>query len=397
MAFFSQLRQSARALLGRTWVYTGTLSAMALMLGTLGMGFFYAGDAAAGRVQCYAGVFNSAAAEAPQGLAPLGEAGEDTLSLPHVRMEYDPIGRMNRMVYVDAAGHPDALPGSRVAEQRVEYDAAGRVVAKRNFDAEGAPVADASGVAVREYARDAAGRVLRTVFRNAAGQAVVPRMPGYAVCESEYDTAGRVLALRYQDAAGKPICNAEGEETVLFTYDDEQGTTLRRNMVGGVLADNRHGIAQERSVRAEGGRLLHRMWLNAAGRSVPHPALGAAAVNEEHAEEQERLQLCDSEGGAGTPRICVERLRRYDADGRTQWECYAAADGLPTNHPRRGYAERCCEYAADGSLRCERFWDAEGNPCPCYEKRHAHNAAGAFELALFTDGSTRVQPEVEGK
>ena len=71
-----------------------------------------------------------------------------------------------------------------------------------------------------------------------------------------------------------------------------------------------------------------------------------------------------------------------------EWECFSGADGLPVNHPALGYAERVCEYALDGALNREFFWDAAGNPAALHERR----IVGDFGLNLHADGSTSVLP-----
>ena len=86
-------------------------------------------------------------------------------------------------------------------------------------------------------------------------------------------------------------------------------------------------------------------------------------------------------------------MMRCNAAGRPEWECYAGADGMPVNHPVHGYAERVCEYGADGKLEREYFWDASGHPAAVCETRHVPAASGDYALNLHADGSTSVLPE----
>ena len=216
---FVRMGGVCRCLFEYVWSWLGSAAAVALMLGVLAMGVHHVSTPNADDVphlRCFAGVRNAAGAEPPQGITPLGTALTDALPLPHVRVEYDTEGRVCRVLHLDAAGRVSRFPGSCVAEQRVEYDAAGRLVCKRNFNRDGQAVADASGVARREFEYDAEGRLVRTAFFNASGREVVPRMPGYAEQKIEYDTQGRPLSVRHFDAKGHPLANAEGEETVEY-------------------------------------------------------------------------------------------------------------------------------------------------------------------------------------
>lgn len=394
----SRIGDACQRLFEYVWSWLGSAAAVALMLGVMAMGVHHTlspGREEGARLQCFAGVRNAAGAEPPQGVTPLGTSLPHALPLPHVRLEYDAQGRVSRVLHLDAAGHLSRFPGSRVAEQRVEYDAEGHLVCKRNFNRDGQPVADASGVAVREFSYDGAGRLVRTAFFNASGAGVVPRMPGFAEQLIEYDAQGRLLCVSFRDAKGHLLPNAEGEERVEYDYDDEHGLCERRNLVNGVLADNSCGFAIERTERTRDGRLTRRLWLNAAGEAVMNPAVGAVALLEEQTASPGvlRTRLCGADGVMQREqRPAAEHLQRCDARGLPEWECFNAADGLPTEHPAYGYAERVCEYSPAGHLQREYFWDASGNPTSCYRKDYELTEEGEYVLSLYTDGSSELVP-----
>lgn len=397
--FFLRAGRGVRHLFEYAWAYLGSAAAAALMLGVLATGARYAVQPESQgmpQLRCYAGVRNAAGAEPPQGLTPLGSpVAADALAMPHVRVESDAEGRVRRVAHVEAAGQLSRFPGSRVAEQRVEYDEEGRLTRKCNYGVDGKPVADASGVAVRCFEYDGAGRLTRSAFFNAAGQGVVPRMPGYAEQLISYDEQGRPLMLRHRDAKGRPVINAEGEETVEYVYDDAHGVSERCNRVHGEPADNAAGFAVERTESTRDGRATRRVWLNAAGEPVPNPAVGAVALLEEQtaAPNVQRTRLCGADGvPCCAARPAAEHLQRCDAAGRTEWECFNAADGLPSAHPALGYAERVCEYSPAGRLQREYFWDASGNPTACYRKDYTLTREGEYVLLLYTDGSSELRP-----
>lgn len=371
-----------------TWRYTGSLAAVCLFAAALGLGIFHAvvHDAGVGSCRSYAGVLNTAGAEPPRGLFPLGNG--NVSGVPHVRMEYSQDGKLTRMRHLDADGNLATLPASRVAEQQVRYDKFSRLRSKINKDAMGNPAEDAQGIAVREYDYDAAGRLVRTRFRNAKGELTSPRFPGYAECRLSYDKDGRLVRQEYLDAAGHPAVNANGEQNIVYTYGDN-GTATRENHVNGQLTDNLDGVAREmREMTPTGTRCS---WQSADGLPAAHPDSGAEAVQQdEHlAYGLARSSYTNAAGvPCATQRACAEHLQRRNRQGQVEWECFNGADGLPVNHPAHGYAERVCEYAPDGTPVREYFWNEDGNPAALHERRFAGN----FALTLHSDGSTAVQP-----
>lgn len=391
----SLVKRAGSALLGlfeACWHYLGSLAAVCLLAAALGLGIYHMliPDSAP-TCYCYAGVHNTAGAEPPDGVLALGR--NVSPGVPHVRLEHDAQGRVRHMKSVNAHGRLCALPGSRVAEQRLEYDAAGRLVRKENRDADGSLAEDAQGVASRDFERDAAGRVVRTVFRNAAGRLTAPRFPGYAERQAEYDPQGRLVRVVHLGADGTPTRNASGEELVEYRYGAD-GSVTRSNYVGGELADDYDGVAQEEWRTSALGST--RSWKNAAGAAVINPAVGAAELHHDHASQGgvERRLFMDAAGAPNEyTRACAEHLVRCNSDGQPEWEFYGGANGLPVNHPALGYAERLCQYSPEGHLEREYFWDAQGRPAAISERRHVDTHAGAYTLSLHSDGSTVVQPE----
>lgn len=373
------------------WDYLGSLTAVCLFAAVLGLGIYHAVvHDVAPRYYCFAGVHNPAGAEAPQGIIPLG--ADASPGVPHVRLEYDAAGCLQRMKSVDARGLMCALPGSRVAEQRLFYDAAGHLRKRENRDAGGAVVEDSQGVAVREFVHDAAGRLTKILFRDAAGALTVPQFPGYAECRINYDSAGRPVQELYLGADGRPRCNSDGEERVEYEYGAD-GSVTRRNMVLGVPADNAHGYAVELSRLRDG--TFTRSWLNAEGRPAEHALLGAAHLRHEKlaADGIERRRFLGDDGAPRAQcRACAEYLVSRNERGQPVWEFYGGADGSAVNHPALGYAERICAYSPAGELEKEYYRDAAGKPAPVCERRHADSGGGHYVLSLQRDGSSTLRP-----
>lgn len=384
-----------KALLAYGWGYMGTLAAMGMLIGVLGMGIYHActRDAEYQAIRYFGGVFNSADATPPTGLDELPN-GSATPAVPHLRFEYGEGGRLKRMVHVSADGHPSAIPGSKVCEQRIEYDTEGRLTRKSNYTATGAPATDASGVHARVFAYDDAGRLTRTEYLDRSGHLIVPRMPGYAVESIQYDGKGRPATVEYLDGQGKPVTNARGERRVVYTYDDEHHTQTRTNYIGGQPADDTHGIACEQTNSSADGSTRMTMWYNAEGHQVAHPKVGAVSMLTEVSQDGSlrRERLCEADGtpchSAGN---YVEHMVRTTPGGLVEWECYNDVNGLPCVNEALGYAERVCEYGADGALMGEYFWDASGSPCPLYEQRYATASDGRHMICLHTDGSTEAR------
>lgn len=378
------------------WAYTGTLAAMGLLVGVLGMGIYHLMEGkreALRSYRCFAGMYNSARAEAPVGLTELPAAVADVAG-EHLRFEYDSAGYLQRLVHLNRDGKISTMPGSKVAEQRMEYDAAGRIVRKRNFDAHGVPAPDASGVAERRYTYNPKGLLTETRLYDAAGRNVAPRMPGYARERISYDEQNRPVRIEYLDGAGKPMVNARGESRVEFAYNDAKGEVVRTNYVDHLPRENRIGVAVEKRVTANGGNTQRTAWYNAEGKPVENPQVGAMAVQRDVIQDGQyaRYRWCGENGVMrGRGRVCAEHLVRSTLGGKPEWECYNADDGLPCMNAELGYAERVCEYAPDGSLAREFFWDAGGNPTYCYEQRHHRAGDSRHVLRLNTDGSTELR------
>lgn len=377
------------------WGYMGTMAAMVLVIGVLGMGIFHActQSALGPEYRCFSGLINCASSQPPVGV---GEIAGHGLG-PYLRFEYDPATqRLTRLDYIDAEGRRSAIPGSKVAEQRMEYDAHGRLVSKRNYSATGEAVEDASGIFARCYSYDADGRLIRTTLLNAREEKVVPLMPGYAEERITYDDQGRPLLIQYLDGYGKPVVNAAGESEIIYHYDDKRHEVVRTNTVNGNTVENHAGFAIERRSSTADGRSEFVSWHDRTGAPVYNVRHGGEAVLCEHfgGEHVQRDRICTPDGGAAQPgRFCTEHLQRTNDAGLLEWECYNAADGLPCDNPGTGYAEHVCEYDEDGNLSCEYFWDGAGHPCPCYEKRYTTTPDGRRHvLTLHTDGSTSVMP-----
>lgn len=380
-----------KAVFETTWNYLGSLAAVCLFASVLGLGIYHAVvQDMAPRYYCFAGVHNPAGAEPPEGIVALG--ADASPGVPHVRLEYDSNGRLQRMKSVDADGRLSPLPASRVAEQRLFYDAAGRLRKRENRDPGGSLAEDAQGVAVREFEYDAAGRLTRTLFRNAAGALTAPPFPGYAESRVSYDAAGRPVQELYLGAEGKPVRNAAGEERVEYRYGAD-GSVTRRNFVDGAPANNAAGFAVEETRNSKGYKAQY--WKDTAGKAVEHPLVGAVEVHHELSASDDMERRCFL-GADGEPRVhcraCAEHLVRCNSRGLPVWEFFSGADGAAVNHPALGYAERVYSYSPQGNLIREFYRDAAGNPAPVYEQRHANTEAGHFVLSLQRDGSSTVQP-----
>lgn len=390
----NSIKQRLHALLRFTWGYMGTLAALGLLIGVLGMGIFHSvtRDAEFQAVRCYSGLFNSADPTPPTGLDELAPAA--ATSSPHLRFEYGKNGRMERLVHICADGHPCAMPGSTVAEQRITYDDRGRITKKANYTATGAPTTDASGVHSRVFRYDDKGNRICTVFLDRSGNPIVPRMPGYAMECITYDDAGRPLEIEYRDGLGNPVTNSRGERKIVFNYDDAHGASSRTNLVDDVPTDNAQGIAREQTARATDGHSKVTSWYTAKGEHAHQPGSGACSVYTEisHDGTLHRERYCEESGSLRqSSTACAEHLTRTAPDGSVEWECFNDADGLPCVNAALGYAERVCEYGRDGALLREYFWDASGNPCERYEKRYCHSAEGEHCLSLLSDGSTELR------
>lgn len=382
------------------WQYSATLAFLSLLLGVLGMGVYHMFVAEPGiafrnerLLRYYTGLLNTSGPVEPVGLGEILSA--TTPSSPCICFEYNSDGDLMRVCSIDANGNPISLPGSRVAEQRIIRDAAGRITGKFNADAAGHPVADAHGVAAQEFRYDSGGKLLCGVTRDANGRVVVPPMPGYAQKVVTYDAKNRPTRVEYQGADGSPMINAKGESVVEYSYPDANGTMLRTNRVQGRVADNKCGIATEMThVDADGTR-THTEWKSAQGAAVLHPEHGAASVITEQSADAKSVSTrrYNTQGKPlQSAPLWAQHQMRLNDDGRVAWERYLTADGTPCLEPSLGYAERVCMYDASGAPHRELFRDAQGAPSACYEKRYINSGAARYVLSLYADGATEIRP-----
>ena len=377
------------------WSYMGTLSAMVLLLGVLGMGIYHVmqRDVDDVNVRCYTGLYNTAGPELPTGLDEIMPT-EQGVNSAHIRFEYDKKGRLLRLVHLNRHGQLSSLPGSSVAEQRMVYDDQGRVIARRNYGVRGEPVSDASGISAREFEYDGDGRLIARIFRDTHGRKIVPRMPGYAEERIAYDAKGRPLSIRFLDGEGNAVVNARGESEVTFAYDDVHHETVKTNSVNGTTANNNEGFAVQVTRSTNDGLTSQTMWRDAAGAAVSHGDGGAWSVLEESRPSEliRRIRYCGKDGVmVDSARVWSEHLIRSTPQGKVEWECYNGSDGLPCLNHVCGYAERVCEYGSDGQLESEYFWDALGNPSECYAKHHTTTDGRHHVISLLSDGATELR------
>ncbi|MFI3244012.1 MAG: hypothetical protein R3Y56_07160 [Akkermansia sp.] len=388
----SQWKQFAGRLLARFWTYMGSLPALALMLGVAGMGIYYHVKDSSMMVhsEYFAGFFNEAGEMPPRGIAPTHPLADAPAS--QVRFDYDAAGRLQRVVHLNSLGQPSLIPGSQVAEQRLFYDDAGRLIEKQNVDAYGLAAADAAGVSKRVFDYDEAGRLLSRSFYNAAGQGIVPLKPGFAVERRSYDEQGRPVMIEFLDAEGKAISNARGESVLRISYSDDGLCAFTQNEVDGKMANNNLGYAIERRLSTKDGAVQRTEWLDADGKLVLNRNRGMAVVQQDGDGTNICTLYLDAQAcPLTTPRSICERLVRLNADGQVEWECFNAADGLPCRNQALAYAERVCEYGPDKHLSCEYMWDECGQAAPCYKRSYTPLEEGVQVTSLHRDGSTATE------
>ncbi len=378
-------------LLRKIWNYTGSIAALSLMLGVLGLSIYHqwlSPDEDL-RSRFYAGLHNTAGPEQPKGIDPL--AGDDVERGSHMRLDYDEQGRITKVQHVSAQGRLRKLPASRVAEQRIDYDKQGRVIAKRNYDVHGALAPDSAGVAQRGFKYDEQGRLHESNFKGVHGELVMPYMPGYALRRVSYDAASRPLLIEHLDGQGKAVINADGEAQISYDYGKD-GSSTRSNKMEGKLVDNALGYAIERRLVSNGGSTKRVEWYDANSEPVVNRDRGCAVLHRQ-VEGSGKLRRClylDEHGQATSlTRVPVEHMERRNERGGLEWECFNAADGLPCIHPKLGYAERACEYGESDVLEREFFRNEQGQPSSCYEKRYALDDGQQHVISLYRDGSTK--------
>lgn len=394
-------KQMLNRLIARLWTYFGSLPALALMLGVLGMGLYHLLHEEGRSVQreYFAGFVNSADASLPQGIGPLPAGGAALAS--QLRFDYDEAGKLQRVLHLNAGGFLSVIPGSKVAEQRMIYDDAGHLIEKKNLDVYGLSVPDSAGVATRVFEYDEAGRLTSRSFLNARGDAVVPRMPGFAEERWSYDEQGRPVLIEFLDAEGREIVNAQGEATLRIRYSDDGRCSYRQNEVEGQIRNNVAGYAIEKQCLSNDGATHRTEWLDEAGNLSINRHLGLAAMQRDGTQmgrsnkagsRHECTQYLNEKGLPLSPkRSIAEHLLRLNEAGQIEWECFNASDGMPCHHDLLGYAERVCEYGPHHQLEREYMWDECGLAAPCYQRNYTPVGTGVQVTTLCNDGSSSTE------
>lgn len=388
------------------WNYSGTLAALSLLVGVLAMGLVHITRGVEGdpNVHFFLGVRNTAGATAPEGVAELSQEQVGT-SPQYLKFEYNG-AKLQRVVAMDHAGDRAAPAGTRVAEQRLKYDAGGRLTRKENYDERGSLCADNAGVAVRAFEYDDEGKLKKTSFLNAAGHLVCPSVPGFAVEKRSYDDAGRLDTRSFFDTEGKPCINRAGQQVLRYRYNTLGKVAGITNYIDGEPADNGFGVAEERRSYDDKGRLSRVDYYDATGK----PAI----CRRQDAGYASLVRRYDSRGNCSAVRFFdasgklsaenalkyAEHVRSYDGRGNPVYESYLADENQLCVPPSIGYAERMCNYDNADRLRREYFWDAQGRPgkmppvageTPCYERRYEYLGDKGSVVSLYTDGSTRLE------
>lgn len=171
-------RTTCRAMfkmLRHLWAYSGTLAALSLMTAVLGMSLYYliVGEpkdnvADLHYFRNYVGVYNAAGPHPPRGLGM--SVAQTNTELPMIQFEYNSQGNPVRVVCMGSDGKIQTMPGSSVAEQKLSYDASGRLMSKRNYDAVGRPAPDAHGIVATDYHYNDSGLFTHADSKDSGGQ-----------------------------------------------------------------------------------------------------------------------------------------------------------------------------------------------------------------------------------
>ncbi len=382
------------------WNYSGTLAALALLIGVLAMMLLHM-SSDRGRAEeflYYRGLVDEPDQKMPVGIGHIHKREEANLG-DHVRFEYSG-GKLRRVVCADAQGVPLAVDSCGVAIQKLVYDEAGRLVRKENLDAADRLCNDCSGVAMREFQYDADGRLIGMKILNVRGELVAPPNLGYAEVRYSYDR-GRLATTLFLNAKGLPGVNRLGQEELRCMYDEAGQLVAVKNYVAGHPANNVYGYAEKKLAYNERGYVASISFEDAEGRPAlsRNPDEGCMVLGRSYDDAgrcvserfyNEKGELCVS-----PVRNYAERVREYDAPGNLLSERYLNADGELAVCPQAGYAERVCRYDEGSRLVGEVFRDAlgrpgkpEGSPAAraCLAKRYVYDASGTRRRVVSVNG-----------
>lgn len=395
------------------WNYSGTLAALSLFAGVLALGTVHMRRGMTGmeeNARFFRGVYHSRDCAVPHGVDEI--TLDEANSLPcYVKFIYDG-DVLKRIVAMNNAGIPQATVGVSVAEQRMSYDRDGRLKERNNYDSNGRLCADMFAVTRYLYEYNDRGQLIKISFCDAKGKLTENEAPGYALEERFYDGAGKLLQRVFRGANGLKCVNRDGEQEVRYTYADNGKLEAKQNYIGGCLANNAVGVAEERWSYDHGGRPKRMEYRNAKGETVVCRAAdigyAAAAMRYDSRGNCASVRYFDADHNVSDANGMkyAEHVCNYDGYGNPVYECFIDAAGELCVPPAIGYAEKMCNYDTKNRLRREYFWDAEGRPGgmpsskgrgACYERRYEYDDRGKTVLSLYTDGSSELVLQGNGR
>lgn len=203
------------------------------------------------------------------------------------------------------------------------------------YDENGEPAMKEAGYCGIRYEYDTEGRVDTIVYLGKDGQPAEKTLFGYAVARRQYDEEGRVVCERYYDNLYQQVCSREygAEKKISYEGDTEK---ISHFDLDGRLFRIRAGYAAVARTSTEGhekgGRIVTEFYYdtnNAPGR---------------------------------LPLGCYGIRKEYDADGRCVRQTYLDQTGSKMAC-REGYYAKLMTYYPGGSVRTERYFDENDEPC----------------------------------
>ncbi len=191
-----------------------------------------------------------------------------------------------------------------------------------------------------------------------------------------YNQAGQEYKTEYQDINGEPMVNRDGYAIIERTFNkegridtelyyDENGTPVKTNLLG----------FGRRYKYDDKGRIESIIYMGLDGK----PEMcghGYAIVHKTYYEKGEYINWTKDEfyfDEKGEPiRLSIGQFglhREYDKEGRINLYTYLGIDGLPTT-TINGYTTIKRTYYNDDSVKCDMYYDKDGNPIALSEGQY---------------------------
>jgi len=306
-----------------------------------------------------------------------------------IACEYDELGRVSRLAYLDHSGNPTTTKIG-LAGKQYRYDERGNPISTKWVDLQGEGVLNAWGAASEVAEYDAYGNRISGVYFGIDDQPSICKY-GYAEYKLHYDARGNMTCQDYLGLDGKPVVRADGYAAYRANYDD-RGNLARIEYYGadGKITITGYGYAALELSYDGRGNPVRLAYFGVDGKPVVQKN-GYASTALKY-DKQGNVTYEASFDTEGKPMLNDQGFaafkRGYDERGNTDYESFLDADGKPTLH-EDGFSTVKLEHDQRGNITKQSYFDSEG-------KLVMHKYGNAIVEFKYDDQGNQIRQEYKG-